>query len=63
MHALGVTMIAYGQGGDLQMREKIEETQQRASGPAKGLLGVLFAVMCFLGVLCAATFLVFFIME
>lgn len=45
------------------MREKIEETQQRASGPVKGLLGVLLAVVCFLAVLSAATFLVSFIME
>lgn len=49
--------------GDLHMREKIEETQARASGPVKGLLGVLFAVIGFIAVLAAVTFLVSFVME
>ena len=49
--------------GDLHMREKIEETQARASGPLKGLFGVLLAVVGFLAVLAAITFLVSFVME
>lgn len=45
------------------MRDKIEETQNKAKGPAKGLALVLLMVVCFLLVLAAATFLVSFIME
>lgn len=45
------------------MREKIEETQAKASGPVKGLLGVLVAVVGFLAILAAITFLVSFVME
>lgn len=45
------------------MREKIEETQAKASGPVRGLLGVLLAVVVFLVILAAMTFFVSFIME
>lgn len=45
------------------MRDKSDQSQMRPNGPVRGLLGVLFAVVCFLVVLSAATFLVSFIME
>ncbi len=45
------------------MRDKSDQNQMRANGPVRGLLGVLVAVVGFLVILSAATFLVSFIME
>ena len=45
------------------MKDKNDLSQLRENGPVRGLLGVLVAVVVFLAVLCAATFLVSFIME
>ncbi len=45
------------------MKDKGDQGQIRARGPVRGLLGVLLAVVLFLAVLAAATFLVSFIME